>query len=451
MTRSAGVVICGAGILGISAAYYLSKAGVKDIILVDERPPLSLTSDRSTECYRNWWQDSAMLNLMNRSIDLMEKLAEESNNIFNMNRRGYLYATAVEEKIPALIERSKRTSSLGAGPVRVHTADNSSYQPAPAEGFANQPNGADLLLGAELIHKHFPYLNENTCAVLHARRAGWLSAQQLGMYLLEGARKLGVKVEAARVIGVNVEGGKIRAVKLSNGEEINTSIFVNAAGPFLKEVGAMLGVEIPIVTETHLKASIKDSLGVLQRNAPLLIWDDEQMLQWSKEEKAELQTDESTAWLTEKFPAGAHSRPEGAGDSLTILLLWEYKTKINEPIFPIEMDEQYPEVALRGLSAMLPRLKEYFEKMPRPHLDGGYYTRTRENLPLVGKLAVEGAYIIGAASGYGIMSACGLGELLAKEITNASLPSYTLAFDPSRYKDPEYQKRLQQWSDIGQL
>ena len=92
-------VICGAGITGVAAAYYLNKAGIRDILLVDERPPLSFTSDRSTECYRNWWPDPEMLALINRSIDLMETLAEESGNVFRMNRRGYLYVTADENKI----------------------------------------------------------------------------------------------------------------------------------------------------------------------------------------------------------------------------------------------------------------------------------------------------------------------------------------------------------------
>jgi glycine/D-amino acid oxidase-like deaminating enzyme len=51
---TADAVVCGAGIAGIAAAYHLSvKHGVKKIVLVDEGAPLSLTSDKSTECYRN--------------------------------------------------------------------------------------------------------------------------------------------------------------------------------------------------------------------------------------------------------------------------------------------------------------------------------------------------------------------------------------------------------------
>jgi len=132
-------------------------------------------------------------------------------------------------------------------------------------------------------------------------------------------------------------------------------------------------------------------------------------------------------------------------------MLWEYQTKVMEPEWPPLMDEQYPEIAIRGLAAMLPRMKDYFSKMPRPQLDGGYYTKTRENRPLVGPLSVVGAYVIGAVSGYGIMSACGVGELLAAHATGATLPSYAKAFELSRYDDPEYQKKLEHWADSGQL
>src|SRR5512139_3409451 len=99
---TADIVICGAGIAGIAAAYHLSvRRGIRNVLLVDERPPLSLTSDKSTECYRNWWPGpgDAMVRLMNRSIDILEELARESGNRFLLNRRGYLFATANPDSI----------------------------------------------------------------------------------------------------------------------------------------------------------------------------------------------------------------------------------------------------------------------------------------------------------------------------------------------------------------
>src|SRR5512134_1946586 len=121
MTHTADVIICGAGIMGVAAAHCLSKAGIKNILLVDERPPLSFTSDRSTECYRNWWPDPEMLALMNRCIDHMESLALESGNVFRMNRRGYLYVTSDEDKIHGFQTASQRIASLGTGRMRIQT------------------------------------------------------------------------------------------------------------------------------------------------------------------------------------------------------------------------------------------------------------------------------------------------------------------------------------------
>ena len=451
MTQTADAVICGAGITGVSAAHFLSKAGLGNILLLDERPPLSLTSDRSTECYRNWWPDPEMLALMNRSIDLMEAFADDSGNVFRMNRRGYLYVTADEDKVQGLETASRQISSLGGGPTRVHSSSSLSYQTYPAEEFHDQPTGADLLIGSELIRKYYPYITERAVAALHVRRAGWLSAQQLGMYLLETARRRGVRFESGCVTGVHVSNGCVRGVRLSSGEGIESPIFINAAGPYLKGVSKLLGINLPVHTELHLKAAIKDSLGVVGREAPLLIWTDPQWLPWEAEERQSLAEDQETKWLTDLFPSGVHTRPEGAGESQTILMLWEYQTKVMEPVWPPKMDEQYPEVALRGLAALLPRMKEYFSRMPRPQLDGGYYTKTRENRPLVGPMGVEGAFVIGAVSGYGIMSACGVGELLAAQVMGSELPSYASAFAPSRYADPEYLKRLESWGENGQL
>ncbi len=157
------------------------------------------------------------------------------------------------------------------------------------------------------------------------------------------------------------------------------------------------------------------------------------------------------AWLTAAFPAGAHTRPEGSRDGTSVLMLWDYRTQAIEPTFPVPLDDQYPEVVLRGLSSMLPELASYVGRAARPRLDGGYYVRTRENWPLIGGTAVPGAFLIGALSGYGIMSACAAGELLAATVTGAALPSYAMAFSLARYESPEYVKQLESWNAGGEL
>jgi glycine/D-amino acid oxidase-like deaminating enzyme len=202
---TAEVVICGAGIAGGAAAYHLAvRRGVRDVVLIDERPALTLTSDKSAECYRNWWPGpgDAMVALMTRSIDLLEELARESDNVFCMNRRGYLFATADPARAAELVRFAEEASALGAGAVRRHDRGGSDYRPAPADGFEGQPTGIDVITDRALMRREFPWLTEDAVALVHARRCGWFSGQQLGMYMLERARDKGVRL---------LEGGSRRS------------------------------------------------------------------------------------------------------------------------------------------------------------------------------------------------------------------------------------------------
>jgi glycine/D-amino acid oxidase-like deaminating enzyme len=321
-------------------------------------------------------------------------------------------------------------------------------------GFENQPSGIDFILDAEVIRRHFAYLSPGVVALIHARRCGWFSVQQLGMYMLEEARRRGVRFLSARIEGVVVESNRVKGVRIGNDKGsslISTQNFVNAAGPFVKRVGRMVGVELPIFSELHLKMSFRDSLGVVPRDAPLLVLTDPVSLPWSEEAKALLSGSEETNRLLEELPSGVHTRPEGGPGSDTVIGLWAYHVIPAEPVFPFLVDPRYSEIVLRGLATMIPGLKAYLDRIPKAVVDGGYYTKTRENRPLIGKLKVEGAYLVGALSGFGVMAACGAGELLALHLTGGKLPDYAPAFALERYEDSAYQKLLEAWGESGQL
>src|SRR2546428_2575085 len=357
---TADVVICGAGIAGVAAAYHLAvRRGVTDVVLVDERPPLSLTSDKSTECYRNWWPGPGdeMVALMNRSIDLLEELARESGNAFRMSRRGYLFVTADAERVPTFVRAAEEAAARGVGPARMHASLGSDYRPSPADGFEDQPTGTDVITDRTLVRRHFPYLAEDTVALLHARRCGWFSGQQLGMYPPQRARGKGVRLVEGCVERVEVAGGRVRGV-----------------------AAATRGRERPLV-----------------------------------------------------------------------LRICTYDVEPVEPTFPLEFDPAYGEIVLRGMSRMLPALAAYLPRLPRHVVDGGYYTKTRENRVLASPLPVEGAYVLGALSGYGLMASNGAAELLADYIVGRPLPRYAPPSRLDRYDDPAYRALLARWGDSGQL
>src|SRR4030065_463581 len=305
MKPSPEILICGAGIAGISCAYHLAvRHGLERIWIVDERAPLSLTSDKSSECYRNWWPDQAMVSLMNSSIDQMEELAEQSNNAFHLNRRGYLYVTADEKRANDWLHLAQRVSEYGAGPLRVHDGVSVQipYELSPKEGFLRNLTGADLILDPAILRRYYPYISKQTVAALHARRAGWFSAQQLGMMLLEQARSHGVDFVKARVTGINTRGGRVKSVELNHSQTVDVGAFVNAAGPFFPYVLRLLGTPpFPIINELHLKVMIKDSLEIVARDAPLLIWRDPQVLAWSHDERDFLAEGADITWMLDEL------------------------------------------------------------------------------------------------------------------------------------------------------
>ena len=452
---TADVVICGAGIAGIAAAYQLTvRHGLSGVVMIDDQPPLSVTSDKSTECYRNWWPGpgDTMVRFMNRSIDLLEELAAESGNRFVMNRNGYAYLTADPARAAELERGAREVSKLGAGELRIHRG-RTDDPPYPEEHFDElEPGltGADLVLDRDRILRRFPFIAPDVVAMLHTRRCGWLSAQQLGMYLLEQAREHGLRQIHGRVAEIVVRGGRVEAVRLTSGETIATRRFVNAAGPLAPSLSRLAGVELPLLNELHGKVTFDDHLGILPRDLPLMIWTDPVSLTWNEEEREQLAQDPELSWLLEPMPAGVHFRPEGGAGSRMHLLLWTYHLEPVAPVFPPQFDPFYPEVVLRGLIRMVPALAEYLGRMRRPYVDGGYYCKTRENRPLIGPTPVEGNYLLCGLSGYGIMACQAAAELLGAHLVAADLPDYAGELLLGRYEDPAYLRKVEAMTS-GQL
>ncbi len=197
----------------------------------------------------------------------------------------------------------------------------------------------------------------------------------------------------------------------------------------MTEVAAMMDIELPIFSELHLKMAFDDKLGVVPRTAPLVIWEDSQQLPWSERGTGGLERRSGravTCWSRFRRAYICDQRADLA--PRRCYLLWAYHLEPVEPVFPLPNDPEFPEIVLRGMSTLLPGLTAYLEKLPKSWVDGGYYTKTRENRPLIGPLPLDGAYILAALSGYGLMAACAGGELLAAHLCDTQLPDYAPAF-----------------------
>lgn len=431
------VAVIGAGSIGIAVAYYLARNhGVRDIALVDPLDPMSLTSAVSGENYRNWWPHPVMTAFTDFGIDLLEELDLLSGGRLNVTRRGYALATR-RESPGELIDDLYRGYGAESGQIRIHERDTGNYRLATGDSWTEGPSGVDVLMDRSLIRKIFPSFGEDLATVIHIRRAGSISAQQLGQFMLETIRNAGGKLIRGKVESITSGPPfELELCAADGAKRLGARRIVNAAGPFLQDIGRLLGEEIPVKCVFQQKIAFEDREAAIPRGMPFSIDLDPQHLFWSDEDSALLAAEPSTRHLLESMPGGVHCRPDGAAGGRWIKLGWAFNRLPSDPHHDAPTDEQFPDTVLRGASRLNPRLASYIGHLPRAmHHYGGYYTMTEENWPLIGPMKTAGAFIAGALSGFGSMAACSTGSICAAWVARAPVPDYAHFLTAARYSD----------------
>lgn len=440
--HATSVAVIGTGIVGISTAYYLVKNhNIRDVTLIDCGQPMAFTSAQSGENYRNWWPHPTMVAFTNRSIDLMEQIALDSGNRINMTRRGYTLATRRRDISDLVAELNFGLGDAAARLIRFHDGPAArSYRPAEKPDWQQAPNGVDVLQNADLIRRTFPSFAQDIAAVIHIRRAGDLSGQQLGAYMLEHIREAGGHRETGMVQDIE-HSGRFRIVLEQDGvvRALEADAVVNAAGPFAPDIARMLGRALPIETVMQQKIAFEDARAAIPRDLPFSIDLDPQHIDWSQEEKSALEEDDGFAWAGEEMPGAIHCRPDGGDNGRWIKLGWAFNTDVAPATWQPPLSDSFPEIALRGAARLNPALRGYYNHLPRAmHHYGGWYAMTEENWPLIGSCGPEGAFVNGAHSGFGTMTACASGELCAALVSGAAAPEYAGALSTQRHADSTF-------------
>lgn len=451
--RTTDTLVIGAGIVGISTAYYLKKAAPGlGVTLVDMGQPMALTSAQSGENYRNWWPHPVMKDFTDHSIDLMEEIARETGNRINMTRRGYVLATREADTDNLLEELFTGYGDDADQAIRIHDGDTSdSYLPPLREDWETAPSGVDVLRNGNLIRQSFPWYDPEIRTLVHIRRGGAISGQQMGQHMLERFRGWGGQRLQAKIVAID----KTRdfAVTLEDTDEtLRAAQIVIAAGPFLNHVAGMMDIQLPVTNVLQQKIAFEDTAGAIPRRMPFSIDLDRQRLDWTDEERALLAEDPELVWLTEEMPGAIHCRPDGGDQGNRIKLGWAFNATPSQESLEPALNDNFPEIVLRGAARLNPSLKTYYGRLPRNMTHyGGYYTMTEENWPLIGPAGVDGAFVAGAMSGFGTMAACAGGELCANWLLGAERPDYAGALSLKRYEDTALMADLRRQQSRGVL
>ena len=420
MSSKRKIAICGAGIAGISAAYYLTtQLADTEIIIIDKQQPLSFTSSKSGENFRDYWPHPSMEALNSHSIDLMEDLQQVYGaDTFQLNFSGYHFVSHDAEK--AIF------------------ADDST----PTFRARNQ-----VVTDPKLIHQQHPYLDAGIQKSVFIKKAGNVDSIRMGNLMLQQAKQKGVQFYEGEIVNLQKDPTGF-VINMAENTSLKVDQIILAAGPFINQLANMLDIDLPVWNTLQRKFIIPDPNGLIPTDMPFTIYADGQTLDWSPEEFDFLQADDSLNWMTKPFPGAIHIKPESG----RIKMGWAIGKDRMNPQWEVPTLAYFPQVVLKGASRFIPALKAYAENIPTPIIEyGGYYTRTEENWPLVGPSSVENVHIIGALAGFGTMAACAVGELCAQYITEKEVPWYAEYFHPNRYNNPKIMEIINGLDMDGQL
>lgn len=190
----ADVVVIGAGIAGISAAYFLAKKGLT-VVVVEKGLVAAEQSSRNWGWVRQQGRDEAELDLMRRSMTLWSQLPEETGQNLGFQRCGVLFVTQSVADLESW--EAWRAMALR------HDVESQLLSPPELDGRLG-PGGGRWIGGLLTPSDGRAEPAKTVPALAHA-------ARQRGVRIYENCAARVLDIEGGHVRGVATERGLIRA------------------------------------------------------------------------------------------------------------------------------------------------------------------------------------------------------------------------------------------------
>jgi glycine cleavage system aminomethyltransferase T/glycine/D-amino acid oxidase-like deaminating enzyme len=221
LPASQRVVIIGAGIVGNSIAYHLSKLGWTDITLLDKGPlpnPGGSTGHASNFIFP--------VDHSKEMTALTLESLRQYKDLGVFTESGGIEVARTEERMQELARRMASARAWGIEPVSMLT---------PAE-----------------VKELVPFIDETLIiGGFYTPGAGVVDSLQAGTMMREQAVQSGMTVAAnTEVLGIDVEGGHVQRVRTTRGD-IETDRVVICCGAWSPRLARMAGASIPLTPAVH--------------------------------------------------------------------------------------------------------------------------------------------------------------------------------------------------------
>jgi 4-methylaminobutanoate oxidase (formaldehyde-forming) len=378
-------VVIGGGVGGCAVLYWLARLGWDDVVLVERAELTSGSTFHSAGLVGQLRSSLSLTKMMMSSVDLYRELEREVGLETGWHEVGSLRLASTPERMEELERQAGWAKTFGLPLELVSAAEAKELFP---------PLSTDGVLGAA-------YLPTD----------GYVDPSQLTLALAEGARRRAAEVNTwTRVTGIRLERGRARAVVTDRGE-IETEVVVNAAGMFAREIGALAGVNVPIIPMAHEYLITKPSGLPLE----LPTMRDPSLLVYFRPESGGLVMGgyerHCAPWGLDGIPADFNSRL---------------------------LEEDWPrfEELLRNAIVRIPSLEE----MEVIRLVNGPEAFTPDGEFVLGPSEVRGFWVAAGFCAHGLAGAGGMGKLVAEWIVEGT-PSLDVWHMDSRRFDTAYRSR----------
>jgi 4-methylaminobutanoate oxidase (formaldehyde-forming) len=225
MRTSARAVVIGGGVGGASIAYWLSRLGWSDVVLVERSELTSGSTFHSAGLVGQLRGSLSLTKMMMRSVELYRSLEDEVGRTPGWHEVGSLRLASSRERMEELSRQAGWAKTFGLP--------------------------LDLISAREALQL-FPAMSiDGVLGAAYLPTDGYVDPSELTFALAAGARSRGVEVlTGTRVTGIDVVRGRVRGVQTDAGA-IESEVVVNAGGMFAGEIGRMAGVNVPVVPMAH--------------------------------------------------------------------------------------------------------------------------------------------------------------------------------------------------------
>jgi len=241
MTQTFDAIVIGAGVIGTSIAFHLSKRGMKPVILERKQVAFGATGS-SSGLVRMHYDLEAESRLAWESFQYFRNWGERVGGECGFRRTGFLHIEPAghEDKLRANVAMHQR---IGI-PSSVISGDD--------------------------VRKLSPsFKTDDIAFAAYEPESGYADATLTANSFLDAAKVAGaVYTQECEILGAHVSSGKVTGVKTSRGDFF-APIVINAAGSWAGIVSNFFGVTIPLDTWTHdvlhirRPAHIQDHLTVI--------------------------------------------------------------------------------------------------------------------------------------------------------------------------------------------